>query len=257
MFSLEVSWLLQSSLLVFALAVAGGLVPPLLSRTDRIQHLLIAFATGVFLGVVFLHLLPEVSRMTTELEDGALGAELWLFVLGGVVGLFLVENLAFHRRAHKKHGAHDHGRHKTVEYATLFGLSVHAFTSGVGLSAAVEVEELRSPLLLSVVSHKAVEGFSLAAVSLLAGATRRRAVTLVALFALVTPLGAVLGSLVVGRLDGTGIAALTAVAAGTFLFVALCDLLPEVFHHHEDTWPKIALLAAGVGIGLALHLTGS
>lgn len=265
-----VSWLVSSCLLVLALAVAGGAVPLVLSRTDRLQHLLIAFATGTFLGVVFLHLLPSVAAAAEERHD----AGTWGFVLVGVVGLFLLENIAFRRRAervgHAHHAPHahrdhghapgddpdDHRRHRTVGYATLFGLSVHAFTSGIGLAAAVEVEELRAPLLVSVLSHKAVEGFSLSTVFLLAGSTARRAFRLTALFSLATPAGALLGALVVERLDARGLDALTALATGTFLFVALCDLLPEVFHRTEDTGWKVALLAAGTALGLLGHAAG-
>jgi zinc transporter ZupT len=39
-----------------------------------------------------------------------------------------------------------------------------------------------------------------------------------------------------------------ALAAGTFLYVCLCELLPEVFHHREDGVLKIAFLSAGVAL---------
>ena len=44
-----------------------------------------------------------------------------------------------------------------------------------------------------------------------------------------------------------------ALAAGPFLFVSLCELLPEVFHHREDSAIKVALLLGGIGAVLALH----
>jgi zinc transporter ZupT len=37
-----------------------------------------------------------------------------------------------------------------------------------------------------------------------------------------------------------------ALAAGTFLYVCLTELLPEVFHHREDILAKIVLLALGI-----------
>ena len=46
---------------------------------------------------------------------------------------------------------------------------------------------------------------------------------------------------------------LTAFAAGTFLYVALCDLLPEVFHERRDIAAKVALLLVGLGISHLLH----
>jgi zinc transporter ZupT len=97
------------------------------------------------------------------------------------------------------------------------------------------------------------EGFSLCVAFLLAGMQRRRIVMLVALAALVTPLGAMTRTLVAPEMSGFGLQVLTALAAGTFLFIAVCDLLPEVFHDHEDTLGKIALLAAGIGTDQVAH----
>ena len=254
------NWLLQASIGTFLLCLAGGLVPFVFRRTDRLQHLLIAFATGVFLGATFLHLLPAVAEITAahDSEDEA-RSSLWLVVLFAVLALYLIENLTIHRGAHRVagHGKHDDlHRHRTVGFATLFGLSVHAFTSGFSLSAAVENPELRGPMLASILSHKSVESFSLTAVFLLAGLHKRTVLALVVGFSLVTPLGVWVGAWLVPSLDGFGLQVVTALAAGTFLFVALCDLLPEVFHHQEDAWKKTLLIVAGVSTGVLVHSLG-
>ena len=283
-------WLVTSCALIFAIAVVGGAVPLAVRRTERVQHLMIAFAAGVFLGAVFLHLLPEVAAMADPgaamadpsaatpapaPEHGELDAAhehehghghghghiLWLCVLLGVVGLFLLENLAIRGgqridTAADTAAAENRARHRTVGWATLFGLSVHSFTAGLGLSAGVGLEELRGPLLLSVVSHKAVEGFSLAAALLLAGMGRKHVLVVVVAFALVTPAGALGRAWFAPNLSGLDLQILAALAAGTFLFVALCDLLPEVFHHKHDTVLKIGLLAAGIAVDFVVHSLG-
>lgn len=251
------TWLLGACLLVFALTVAGGVVPLLLRASDRVQHLTVAFAAGIFLGAVFLHLLPEIS----SLHGAHDGMFVWLVVLLGVVLLFLLENLVFASRpvaavepgpgGERPEGA---VRHRAIGYATLFGLSVHAFTSGLGLSVGVEFESMKGPLLLSVVSHKAAEGFSLCAALLLSHMRKSRALLWLGVFALLTPAGALIRALLAADMSGMGLTLLSAFAAGTFLFVALCDLLPEVFHHRHDTAGKIGLLAAGVGVSVLVHL---
>ena len=284
------TWLGQSTLLVFALALVGGLVPLVFQRTERLQHLLIALAAGVFLGGVFLHMLPEAAGLS--LHGGAGGEHVhgdltvWGGVLAGVVLLFLLENLVLRTRtgeehshrdhSHRDHGhgaAHDHDhspdhghghaqvgdedegcevRHRTVGYATFFGLSVHGFTAGLGLSLGEDLPDLQDPLLLSIVSHKAVEGFSLATAFLLAGMARGRILLCLVAFALVTPAGLWMRVVLGGGLGGQPPAILLGLAAGTFLFVALYDLLPEVFHRREDQLVKVVLLAAGIGLSLAL-----
>jgi uncharacterized membrane protein YraQ (UPF0718 family) len=65
------------------------------------------------------------------------------------------------------------------------------------------------------------------------------------LFALLGPLGILIGSELAsagGVLGGV----LTGFACGTFLYVALCDLLPEVFHGVERAWIKLGSVGVGV-----------
>ena len=269
-------WLLTACGLIILVAIAGGSIPLMLQRTERVQHLMIAFASGVFLSAVFLHLLPEIGEMAVRNHDAAhpppaAGSEeghhhhhhhhpslLWLSVLVGVLAIYLIENLAF-RKAPDNGGKGDASRaqHRALGYATLFGLSVHAFTAGLGLSTGVEVESLQVTLLFSILSHKAVEGFSLGAALLLAGIGRRKTLVFVIAFALVTPAGAMSRVLLAPDMSGVGLQIFTGLAAGTFLFVALCDLLPEVFHHRHDTGLKIALLLSGIAFEWACHTLAS
>ncbi|MEZ6021419.1 MAG: hypothetical protein R3F17_15385 [Planctomycetota bacterium] len=47
---------------IFGIAVLGGGAAPLLARwSDRSLHVALALSTGLFLGAVFLHLLPEIA----------------------------------------------------------------------------------------------------------------------------------------------------------------------------------------------------
>lgn len=268
-------------LLVLVLVVlAFGALPLFAKRSDRVLHLLVAFSTGIFLGVVFLHLLPEVAHMTelsatadaalvegdvhaghdhgpvdsARPEAGAGGAELfshqhrssilWPCVLLGVLAVFLTENLVL--RSGKD-------RHVTVSMASLFGLGIHAFLTGVGLAAADASPGLSDPVYLSLLTHKGPEAFSLGTVFLLAGFSRARILGVVVAFSLVTPAGALLGGLMVDGLPQEGLLVLMALATGTFLFVALCDLLPEVFHHAEDGLPKVVLLVLGIAVSTLLE----
>jgi zinc transporter ZupT len=199
--------------------------------------------------------------------------DIWLFVLIGVVGLFILESLVFRgaREAmHSSHadGAHDHDpdhecghrgpgdrvQHLTVGYAVLFGLSVHAFTAGLGLASTLSRPALAGTVFVSIMSHKGVEGFSLTTVFMLAGFGRRKILGMILAFALVTPAGVLLGSLLQDHLDAFGLEVMMALAAGTFLFVALGDLLPEVFHRRIDAAYKVLLLVAGIAVSFLIHL---
>lgn len=272
-------------LLILALIVlVFGALPLFVKRTDRMLHLLVAFSTGIFLGVVFLHLLPEVAHMTevsslpelaqaagadeamaaqSDEPDGHDHAEphegegvpallghahrrslLWPCVLAGVLAVFLLENLVLRSGS---------DRHVTVSWASLLGLSIHSFLTGMGLAAANVSPGLSDPVYISLLTHKGPEAFSLGTVFLLAGFSRKRILAIVVAFSLITPAGALLGNLVVGGLPQEGLLVLLALATGTFLFVALCDLLPEVFHHEEDGLPKVVLLVLGIAVSTLLE----
>lgn len=290
---------------VFALTLLGGLLPLRFRSSHRVLHLFIAFSTGVFLGVVFLHMLPEISKQplasaqllpagevefeatqpsatqanwtqtervphsTEESIEAAAahqgqgwtaGAEvephdhifsMWFFVMLGVVGLYIIERLFFWAEE-----GSDQRRHLTLGWASLVGLAIHAFAAGMGLSAAGTVQGLAGPVFISIIGHKLAESFSLTTIFLLAEFRTLSILLLLLLFSLITPAGIFIGDWVVELLPAAGVPILTALAAGTFLYVALCDLLPEVFHHREDAPAKIALLAGGIFVSLFLSSGG-
>jgi len=239
-------------LVLFAAAVAGGCLPLLGRWTDRTLHLALALSTGVFLGAVFLHLLPALSAGPAAGDTAAPSPMLiWSFVLVGVLAVYLIETLLFRSHVHD-----ERLQHRAVGMATLVGLSLHAFTAGVGLSALAGREALAAPVFLALVGHKGFEAFSLTSVFQLAEFSRRLILWLVGAFALVTPAGFAFGRLLSGGLGPTGEAVFTALAAGTFLFVCLCELLPEVFHRRADALSKLTLMLLGIGVMAVVHGAG-
>lgn len=228
------------SLAVAAVALVGGVLPLLVRWNDRRLHAALALSTGIFLGAVFLHFLPELPETSAGgLEDRTL----WIFVLIGVLAVYLAETLFLH--AHDEHEDADQ-HHRAVGWAALFGLSVHSFTSGVGLAFAAQEPGLGKAVFIAILGHKGFEAFSLASVFQLGKFPRRATLAVVFGFALMTPLGVLAGDLLAGWLAGAGLAAAVALAAGSFLYVCLCELLPEVFHDRKDAAMKLVLLLAGI-----------
>ncbi|QDV06690.1 ZIP Zinc transporter [Planctomycetes bacterium Poly30] len=297
---------------ILLVGLAGGLVPLFFKWGDRQHHIALAFSTGIFLGAVFLHLLPGVAAAATSegeaghahgavvavavsVEEQAAGmgdhaeefrhyqASLpsvgagqadahaghdhgtdtasvdphaghlhgaigpWLWVLIGLLGVFFIEAVFIPGTTHGHgHGHNDKERHSAVGWAALVGLTVHALTAGVALAAVQSQSAIAGVMLLAILAHKGFESFSLAAVFSMTGSSRSRVLGMVVAFSFVTPLGLLAGSQISGLLGSGGISILTSLAAGTFLYVCLCELLPEVFHHREDGPWKIGLLLLGI-----------
>lgn len=335
--------MLGYALAIFALGCLGGIVPLFVRRTERVLHLLIAVSTGILLGVVFQHLLPEVahyaaaeeealhaaaeaghdghahepdepdehghdghehggdehdddksqeSPTANKKEDSHAGhahahghdhgahddhghdshgshaghahshSTLWLWMLGGLLALYFLEHVVFGGAHDAKHGddhhTHEHRQHHhvTLGWASLLGFSVHAFTAGIALAAAYGSLSVASVIFFCIIAHKAAETFSLGTVFLLGGFSLKATLAVIVGFSLVTPLGMFVGSAVVDSLPEGTDGILTALAAGTFLFVAVCDLLPEVFHDRQDIVARGALLVVGVVGSILIHAGG-
>jgi zinc transporter ZupT len=142
--------------------------------------------------------------------------------------------------------------HGVVWFATFIGLTVHTFATGLGCAGVLADPQLLWPFVGSIAVHKAGESFSLATVMRLAGLPTQRAIALLGVYCLAAPVGLLAGAALASQLRGAGLeAVLTGLACGTFLYVAVGDLLPEVFHGDVARWQRVGGLLLGVAVAAA------
>jgi zinc and cadmium transporter len=240
-------------------AVGGGLLP--LLGTQRRSDLLLSFSAGVMLGAAFFHMLPEA------VEEG--GAEVMPAVLGGFLLLYLLErfvlihvcaepavNAQLSQRCVDEEGDHhDHGHGHgtgcevhTLGLAAWIGMSLHTVVDGFVLGAANAAPFIGPLVFVAIVAHKIPSAFSLSAILRAEGYGRGRAMAMNLLFALMVPVGAALYLLLRNLVHAeTFTAYALAASAGTFLHLALSDILPDL---HRRRGSKLRLSGALVG-GLA------
>jgi zinc transporter ZupT len=240
--------------IIFALSLAAGLLALGIGLSERWLHRVVAAACGLFLGITFLHLLPELSARASAPDGSSL--KLWGSVLAGLLAVFVADVLLRAREGEQgdhpggDHPAH-HGGHRVVGIATFVGLSVHTFAGAVGIGVGFDIAALREAFVAATLSHKAAEAFSLASVLRLAELKRRSIVLLLIAYSLVTPVG-----IAAGRLFAHGFhwmpGPAEGLAAGTFLYVAVGELLPEVFHGRADRGMKVLLVLLGIAASTAL-----
>ncbi len=249
-----------SSLAGILLAAVIGALPPLLGRwSDRQLHLFVAFGAGVFLGAVFFHLIPETIAAQPDLsglsggQTGGLTDVLTNFmILNGFMVVLFVERVLVRHRHHDCDDEAEH-RHQVVGLSAFIGLSIHSLMAGFALGASFVAPRMALVIFLAIVSHKSVAAFSLATVFRLSNIPLKRALLMLAAFALCTPVGALLSLPLVHTLSEIHITIPTALAAGTFIYVATMDLLPEAFH---DTRKRLGpFVALSIGILVMLLVT--
>ncbi len=235
------------ALALFAATLLGALPPVLRRWGSKSLHLFIALSAGVFLGSVFLHILPELAGFGGgaahaghdhgHAAGGGMGLGPWVAALAGFLGLFLLEKVWL--RGYENPDSSD--PHRLVWVSTYIALSLHAVAGGLGLAAI----GMNLAVILPILWHKLTEAFSLTTVLRLAGLGAGRTWFLILLFALATPAGFLAGDQIL-HIGPTAEALLIGLAGGTFIYVAACDLLPEVFHDVEKPGPRVVALLLGV-----------
>src|SRR5262249_39372679 len=136
---------------------------------------------------------------------------------------------------------HNEGQTRLAWGAALIGLSVHTLTGGFALASAVAADGPRPgwigfSVFLATVLHKPAESLTITSLMVSEGASRKSAHRVNFMFALINPLGVVcyflLGNAWV--LGDSFRGGALAFSAGTFLSIALGDLMPELqFHRHD------------------------
>jgi zinc and cadmium transporter len=152
-------------------------------------------------------------------------------------------------------------------WMAVLGLTIHTFMNGFGLAGAVQFDASHAAsaamlfpglaLFLAIVLHKPADALAISMVLSRKGVSRRKVAAVQFGFALMVPVGVLAFFLAQKRLpefqdELTGAA--LAFSAGTFLFIALSDLLPEVQFHRHDRIPLFLALTLSVALmgGIAL-----
>ena len=205
----------------------------------RLVPWLISYAVGTLLGVALLALLPEALSALPPTK--ALG---WL--LAGVLSFFLLEKLLLWRHCHDAHECEVHT--SSAASLVIIGDAFHTFVDGALIAAAVVTSvPLGVTTALAVAAHEIPQEVGDFAILLRSGCSRARAFTLNLLSAAGGVLGAVCMLAMSQWLPGA-LPYVLSFAAGSFLYVAMSDLIPDLHRGGVEGGPlkQLALIGAGI-----------
>jgi len=234
---------------IFATAWAGGLLSRRVhasSRRDLLFSLGNALAGGIFLGVALFHMLSDAASIFHALAPQRNFPLAFLLAgVGFMLMLFLEEILLVDMRR----GLPAAANKPLYPYVMALVLAVHSLLAGLALGMEGTFWGSLA-IFIAIVAHKGSAAFALGITLHRGGISRRRITRTLLLFALATPLGIVLGSLFTRLLAGdTGRffeAVFDALAAGTFLYISVLDIIKEAFFDHRWRWAKFILVTVGL-----------
>jgi ZIP family zinc transporter len=220
------------ALLAFAMTLAGGAFA---WRYQRSLKVIMAFSSGLLIGVVFLDLVPEIAELSHE--NGVDMRRLMIVVICGFMAIFLLEKLTI-IHSEKTHGAPGH--HHAVGLAGAIGLSFHSFLDGLAIGVGFQAgNEVGFVVLAAVLAHDFADGLNTVTFMLATRNSRWRTIALLIVDASAPVAGALLANVL--RIDPAMLAYQLAFFAGFLLYFGASDLLPQV---HER--PKFTLIVATV-----------
>ena len=267
--------------LVLLASLAGGWLLLATRLTHARLQMAVSFVAGLMLGVALLHFIPHAAHQNHSLDQTT------YWVLGGFLAMFFLQRFFPHHHHDVSEGAPEalprsrracrrgpQGTSNTIPTlwpntppassswaATTVGMAFHSLLGGVALAAAVAAEAPRAVGLvglgtaLVIILHKPFDAMAVSTLMAAGGCSRFSRHMLNGLFALVTPLGALLFYVGASRFFGSNPAFLgcaLAFCAGTFLCIACADLLPELQFHSHDRLKLSLALAAGLGVAILI-----
>ncbi len=263
--------------IVAALSLAGAALPLCRKPSHAQLQIYLSMAAGALLGAALFHLLPEASEH--------IHASFGLPAVLGVAVVFLlqrylaphshespqpkvqttsslssdgeqahIQGRCEHGHEHRHDHGHDVGHHGMMASGSLVGvvaLSIHSFFDGVAIAAVSADHASRYVSLavfLSVLIHKPMDGLSVSVLLMNAGMRRKNLWIVQCAYALLVPIGALTFMATAGAIADNSllIGHTLAFSAGTFLAIALTDLLPEIQFHAHDRHKLSGAVALGL-----------
>lgn len=216
----------------------------------KISHYLTAFAAGALLSTAFFDLLPEAAE---HMEEFGLGLNIPLWVLVGILALFLLERFIHHHHSHNQ--GDEKEEKKSIIPLVILGDTLHNFTDGVAIAATFLISiPLGIVTALAVATHEIPQEIGDFGLMLNKGMKRKKVLLINVFSSLAALAGAVLTYIYQEKIEQY-LPLVLAITAGFFIYIALANLVPEI-HNRDDQkvafWETVMLLLGVIVVYFAI-----
>lgn len=251
----------------------GGLIGTMFNRdSSKTMSVLLSFAGGVMLSIVFMDLLPEsISNSTLLISIGSvlLGIIL-VYSLNFIIDLVSYKKANHYDESHPKfHDGLDELVHsdclidqlsqKEMNRKKLFNagilmiaaISLHNLPEGMAIGSSISHDYLNGSILSTIVLfHNIPEGMAIAVPLIAGGMSRIKTVLLTALSGLPTVIGAAIGFML-GEMTSFGVSISLGIASGAMITVVFTEILPQALFQNKSRTPAIAAII-GILLGVII-----
>jgi len=240
--------------IMFLSVAAFGYVPLSLDLSSKRLTQITAIGAGVLIASAFLVVIPEALEIfeghdheeeeNHAEEEGIKPSVIGLTILLGFVLMLLLEVIGLPHAVH-----HDEDKDLLGLSATI-GLVAHAAADGLAVGASVTSStETGLIVFVAIMLHKGPAAFGLSSFLKHINIDASKSKMYLILFALSSPIVAILTFFVLKDTsfatdDNIGLALLF--SAGTFIYVATVDVLPEVHSHDHEADSPIWYVVIGM-----------
>lgn len=223
-------------LLLILSVLAGVFLGKYFGNRKKLAQNLLILSAGFLITICLNEVFPEVYAG----NDRHIG--IWVIV--GVLLQMLLENLT---KGFEHGHFHHHSEGKNIlPLALMVGLFIHAFLEGIPLA---EQQETLTPYLAGILFHNIPISFILGAFLIHDHKFSVGAWIIIAVFALSSPLGLLLGK----YFDPNLKVYFLALVGGIFLHISSVIIFEGSKNHNID-WRKIFLVIIGILLALSGHL---
>jgi len=218
----------------------------------------ISLAAGALLGAVFLNIIPELfDKIDPSKQPQKMLAENDFFsiiILGSIVLFFLIEKYLHWHHCQCSHDEKS-SQKKPLGYINLIGDGLHNFIDGSLIASTFMIDyHLGVITTLAIVIHEIPQEIADFTILIHSGFTKTKALVWNFIFALTAVLGGILTYLFAQTIDQlTPI--LLSIAAGSFLYLAMSDIIPEL--QKENSARQIFKQLFWLVFGIALIYLGN
>jgi len=246
--------------------IAGTLL--ILHRYDWGKHNsthLMSFAAGIMLALAILHLIPEAVHITYEAQEHLAEAEheeiqheheahateseqeaqlVFIMVLLGFVAFYTMESMVMLHPRHDVEAEEAH-KHSSLSIIAIVGLTFHSLLDGVIIAVGFKAgSQIGVMTTVAVILHEMPEGMVTTSILLHDAMERVKVFWFSLMVAVATPVAAVVSYFILGEASENILKSLLAIAAGSFIYIAAADLIPET--HKEEKWFNTVVLIIGM-----------